>query len=76
MRYMFRGSSFNQAVGLWSVGRVRDMGSIFRAATVFDQDLNAWETSGVTNMNSFFYKASTYNQPLNAWECVNRHSNL
>jgi surface protein len=58
---------FNQAIGIWDVSNVSDMGGIFGGASAFNQDISNWNTSSVTNMSSMFQNASVFNQNIGSW---------
>eukprot|EP00926_Amoebophrya_sp_RCC4398_P009258 GSA120T00022064001.1 len=71
MRGMFSGAEhFNQPLGPWKVGAVRDMSFMFSGASAFNQALNEWDVSNVLTMESMFGKASAFNQEVSKWNVV------
>ena len=63
--------SFNQAVGVWNVSNVTDMGYMFEDNAAFNQPLNAWDVSKVTNMEEMFEGADAFDQDLDQWDVSN-----
>ncbi len=71
MQGMFLGAEhFNQPLGPWKVGAVRNMTKMFYGASAFNQDLNDWDVSNVRTMDSMFMGASVFNQEVSKWNVV------
>ncbi len=68
---MFRGSSFNGAIGDWDVSKVERMGGMFRGTTAFNQDISNWDVSSVTDMLYMFQFAKAFNQDIGSWNVSN-----
>ena len=64
-------SPFNQQIGSWNVGSVRDMYGMFAFATVFNQDISGWQVSQVTTMESMFEGAGQFNTNIGGWDVSN-----
>ena len=62
-----KASSFNQPIGDWQTGFIRDMYGMFAGANVFNQNISGWNTSGVINMGSMFNQAYAFNQNIGGW---------
>ena len=62
-----KASSFNQPIGSWQTGFVRDMYGMFAGADVFNQNIGGWNTGGVINMGSMFNQAYAFNQNIGGW---------
>ena len=74
MSGMFIGvSSFNQAIGVWRVGRVTDMSLMFNSVE-FNQPIGDWDVSSVIDMDSMFDGNRNFNQPLHNWAIGNVRS--
>ena len=68
---MFRGSSFNGAIGDWDVSKVERMSGMFRSTTAFNQDIGSWDVSSVTAMLYMFQFAKAFNQDIGNWDVSN-----
>ena len=64
MRDMFRGTAFNQPIGIWNVSNVVSMGEMFRDSR-FNQDIGQWNTLKLRNVGGMFYN-SPFNQDISA----------
>jgi surface protein len=62
---------FNQPLGGWNVGKVREMSNMFEGAEAFNQPLNQWDVSSVENMTCMFMSMDAFNQPLSQWNTEN-----
>ena len=67
---MFRGASaFNQDIGDWDVGNVKDMFSMFRDASAFNQDIGNWNVGNVTRYEQHvFVGATAFDQDIGDWD--------
>ena len=76
MSEMFKHAfSFNQDIGIWDVGNVKDMSFMFAGATgisrtIFNQDISKWNVSEVVDMTNMFSN-SKFDQDISSWEIVN-----
>jgi surface protein len=59
--------SFNQDIGSWNTGEVRNMELMFDKASAFNQDIGSWNTAQVTDMELMFYYATSFNQDISSW---------
>ena len=71
---MFSGASaFDQPIGGWSVGAVRNMGSMFWGAWAFDQDLSRWAVGAGTDTGSMFRGAGSFSTAEHAPRAQGKH---
>merc|ERR1712157_685867 len=83
MNSMFKNALlFNQGInrdpsdnGIWDVGNVVDMTSMFQGADVFDQEIDDWRVIKVTSFENMFQGAELYNKDLDLW-AVNAGTNF
>ncbi len=72
LSYMFTGAlSFNQDIGDWHVGNVKNMKLMFSNAMLFNQHIGSWNISNVSNMQGMFYGALSFNQNISNWDVSN-----
>ena len=68
MRGMFhRAFAFDQPIGGWAVGRVRDFGWMLGFATSFNQNLGQWTVDPGANTNDMFLSASVFQKANAPW---------
>ena len=58
---------FNSDLSTWSVGRVTDMGYMFRGASAFNADISSWQVGAVEDISYMFNSATSFNQDLCQW---------
>jgi len=58
--------SFNQDIGSWNVGNVKNMAGMFSHSN-FNQNIGGWNVSNVTNMADMFALNPKFNQDIGNW---------
>jgi hypothetical protein len=62
---MFAWSEFNQDIGRWDTGRVKNMKYMFYGSQ-FDRPIGDWNTANVITMEAMFMN-SQFNQDISRW---------
>lgn len=60
-------SAFNQPIGKWNTGAVKDTQYMLGGASAFNQAIGNWNTSAIQDMHGMFAYASSFNESLCAW---------
>ena len=63
------------SIGLWNVGRITNMDSVFMSQYTFNEDISAWDVSNVTTMANMFRDATAFNQDISSWD-VSKVTNM
>lgn len=58
---------FNQPIGIWNVGAVRNMRVMFAAASRFNHPIVNWNVGAITDMSLMFTSELQFKQNLCAW---------
>ena len=68
LNFLFRLSSFNEAINCWDVSNVTSLAYMFYDNSAFNKDIGDWDTSKVTYMGGTFERATKFDKDISRWD--------